>query len=176
MGQKDSEEKNTNSTWYIDRPRGTRTIWNYVKQRNISKKALVKAQAEFEKEIMKEFKDKPKQLFNYVRAKQKVKLGISRLENEDGNLTAENEKEAVNVLNRFFQSVFPEELDGDVTGLETYFIIDDMTAYFQRMMWQNSSRHWRRTSHRALMASIHRYFQAVLGSWLHHCTSSLENH
>ena len=80
---------------------------------------------------MKEFKDKPKQLFNYVREKQKVKLGISRLENEEGNLT-EDEKEAANVLNRFFQSVFTEEPDGDVPGLETNFIGDDMT--FQRIL------------------------------------------
>ena len=70
----------------------------YAKQRNITKKAVGKAQADFEKKIMKEFKDKPKQLFNYVREKQKVKSGISRLENEEGNLT-EDEKEAANVLN-----------------------------------------------------------------------------
>ena len=75
---------------------------------------------------MKEFKDKPKQLLNYVREKQKVKSGISRLENEEGNVT-EDEKEAANVLNRFFQSVFTEEPDGDVPGLETNFIGDDMT-------------------------------------------------
>ena len=63
----------------------------YVKQRNITKKAVVKTQADFEKTIMKEFKDKPEQLFNYVREKKKVKSGISRLENEKGNLT-EDEK------------------------------------------------------------------------------------
>ena len=98
----------------------------FYNNRNITKKAVVKAQADFEKKIMKEFKEKPKQLFNYVREKQKVKSGISRLENEEGNLT-EDEKEAANVLNRFFQSVFTEEPDGDVLGLETNFIGDDMT-------------------------------------------------
>ena len=55
----------------------------YAKQRNITKKAVVKAQTDFEKKIMKEFKDKPQQLFNYVREKQKVKSGISRSENEE---------------------------------------------------------------------------------------------
>ena len=99
----------------------------YVKQRNITKKAVVKAQADFEKKIMKEFKDKPKQLFNYVREKQKVKSGISRLENEEGNLTEDEKEAAANVLNRFFQSVFTEEPDGDVPGLETNFTGDDMT-------------------------------------------------
>ena len=112
----------------------------YAKQRNITNKAVVKAQPDFEKKIMKEFKDKLKQLFNYVREKQKVKSGISRLENEEGNLT-EDEKEAANVLNRFFQSVFTENPDGDVPELETNFIGDDMTdCLFSEEMWQNTSR------------------------------------
>ena len=47
---------------------------------------------------MMKFKNKPKQLFNYVREKQKVKSGISRLENEDGNLRVKGIGEAANVL------------------------------------------------------------------------------
>ena len=79
---------------------------------------------------MTEFKNKPKQLFNYIREKQKVKSGISRLENEDGNLT-ESEEEAANVFNSFFfQSVFTEEPEGEVSHLYTKFdgdIIADCT-------------------------------------------------
>ena len=65
----------------------------YAKQRNRAKKAVVRAQAAYEKKIMYEFKMKPKQLSNYVREKQKVKTGISRLENEDGNLTKARRKQ-----------------------------------------------------------------------------------
>ena len=98
----------------------------YAKQRNRAKKAVVRAQAAYEKKIMSEFKMKPKQLFNYVREKQKVKTGISRLENEDGNLT-DSEEEAANVLNRFFRSVFTEEPAGEVPQLETKFDGDMLT-------------------------------------------------
>ena len=38
-----------------------------------------KTQADFEKKLMTEFKNKPKQLFNHVREKQKVKSGISQI-------------------------------------------------------------------------------------------------
>ena len=54
---------------------------------------------------MRELKIKPKQLFNYVGSKQKVKVGVSRLERGDGELT-ETDEEATNVLNKFFESVF----------------------------------------------------------------------
>jgi hypothetical protein len=89
---------------------------DYVKQRNMTKKIVRDAQASYEKKIMKEFKEKPKQLYNYVRSKQKVKAGISRLEDEEGNLTNTGE-EAANVLNGFFESVFTQEPEGDVPEL-----------------------------------------------------------
>ena len=66
---------------------------------------------------MKEFKQKPKQLCNYVRAKQKVKVGISRLEKENGEMTTMDE-EAANVLNGFFDSVFTIEPEGEVPELD----------------------------------------------------------
>ena len=75
----------------------------YAKQRRKTKKVVDDAQATYEKKIMKEFKQKPKQLFNYVRAKQKVKVGISRLEKENGEMTTMDE-EAADVLNGFFDS------------------------------------------------------------------------
>ena len=62
---------------------------------------------------MREFKSKPKQLFNYVRSKQKVKLGVSRLERGDGHLT-DTDEETANVLNKFFELVFTQKPEGDV--------------------------------------------------------------
>ena len=53
---------------------------------------------------MKEFKTKPKSFFSYARSKQGVKTDVSRLEDEDDNVI-NTENEAVDVLNRFFESV-----------------------------------------------------------------------
>ena len=68
---------------------------------------------------MKEFKTKPKQPFSYVKSKQSVKTGVSRPEDEDGNLT-ETEKEAADVRNIFFESVFIKEPDGEIPQLTTW--------------------------------------------------------
>ena len=89
----------------------------YRRQSNKTKKAVRCAQAEHEKKLMKEFKKKPKAFYSYVRSKQKVKVGISQLEKEDGSLT-QDDTEAANVLNDFFKSVFTREPDGDVPTLQ----------------------------------------------------------
>ncbi|XP_072023433.1 uncharacterized protein [Amphiura filiformis] len=65
---------------------------------------------------MKNFKKKPKAFYSYVRAKQKVKAGVSQLEDEKGELT-KTDQETANVLNNFFKSVFTNEPDGDVPTL-----------------------------------------------------------
>ena len=88
----------------------------YAEQRNKTKKVVEKAQADYEGKLMREFKNKPKQLFNYVRSKQKVKVGVSRLARDDGEPT-ETDEEAANVLNKFFESVFTQEPAGDVPVL-----------------------------------------------------------
>ena len=76
----------------------------YAEQMKKTKKVVEKAHADYEGKLMREFKSKPKQLFN-VRSKQKVKVGVSRLERDDGELT-ETDEEAANVLNKFFESVY----------------------------------------------------------------------
>ena len=88
----------------------------YRRQSNATKKKVRKAQADYERRIMKEFKNKPKAFYGYVRAKQKVKTGVSQLAKEDGNLT-NTDKETADVLNRFFQSVFTVEPDGETPTL-----------------------------------------------------------
>ena len=61
---------------------------------------------------MRDFKKKPKAFYSYVRAKQKVKTGVSQLKNDQGDLT-KTDKETADVLNNFFQSVFTQEPDGE---------------------------------------------------------------
>ena len=67
---------------------------------------------------MKEFKKKPKQFYSYVRDKQKVKVGISQLEKEDGTRT-DSDEETAEILSDFFQSVFTSEPAGEVPTLPT---------------------------------------------------------
>ena len=88
----------------------------YRRQSNATKKKVRKAQADYERRIMKEFKNKPKAFYGYVRAKQKVKTGVSQLAKEDGDLT-NTDKETADVLNSFFQSVFTVEPDGETPSL-----------------------------------------------------------
>ena len=49
----------------------------YTKQRDKTKKLIRQAQANYEKRLMKEFKNKPKAFYSYVRSKQNVKVGVS---------------------------------------------------------------------------------------------------
>ena len=88
----------------------------YRKQSNLTKKKVRKAQAEHERRIMKAFKNKPKAFYGYVRAKQKVKTGVSQLETEEGELT-NTDKETANILNNFFKSVFTKEPEGETPTL-----------------------------------------------------------
>ena len=81
---------------------------DYKRQNNKTRQIVREAQANYEKQLMKEFKKKPKQFYNYVREKQKVKVGISQLEKEDGTRTDSDEETAEN-LSDFFQSVFASE-------------------------------------------------------------------
>ena len=60
---------------------------DYKRQNNKTRQIVRKAQANYEKQLMKEFKKKPKQFYSYVRDKQKVKVGIPQLEKEDGTRT-----------------------------------------------------------------------------------------
>ena len=77
---------------------------------------------------MKEFKTKPKQFYSYVRDKQKVKVGVTQLEKDDGSRT-ESDRETADLLSEFFQSVYTSEPAGDVPTLPTVIgdIVDDFT-------------------------------------------------
>ena len=60
---------------------------DYKDQLKKTKDVVRKAQSEFERKSMKEFKTNPKPLYKYMREKQKVKTGISQLIDDNGNMT-----------------------------------------------------------------------------------------
>ena len=105
-----------------------RDFEEYKKQNNKTRQTVRKAQADYENQLMKEFKTKPKQFYSYVRDKQKVKVGVTQLEKEDGSRT-ESDRETADLLSEFFQSVYTSEPAGDVPTLPTVIgdIIDDFT-------------------------------------------------
>ncbi|XP_071944696.1 uncharacterized protein [Antedon mediterranea] len=88
----------------------------YKKQNNRTRQAVRNAQATFEKKILMEFKNKPENFHKYVRSKQKVKTGITKLVNNDG-LTLETDYEISEELNKCFQTFFTkEDPDEDITN------------------------------------------------------------
>ena len=64
----------------------------YKKQRNKNKQMRKKAKREYEKKLLKRFKDKPKLFYSYVRNKQKVKPEIPQLNTGDGIMTSSDEE------------------------------------------------------------------------------------
>ena len=95
--------------------RNTKRYKDYIDYKDQLKKTkdmVRKAQSEFERKLMKDFKSNPKPLYKYMRAKQKVKTGISQLIDDNGTMT-DTDKETADVLSTFFQSVFTKEQPGD---------------------------------------------------------------
>ena len=64
----------------------------YKKQRNKNNQMRKKAKREYEKKLLKRFKDKPKLFYSYVRNKQKVKPEIPQLNTGDGIMTSSDEE------------------------------------------------------------------------------------
>ena len=69
------------------RTENCRDYVEYKKQNNKTRKLVRKAQAEFEHKLLKQFKQKPKAFYSYIRNKQKVRVGVSQLEKPNGDLT-----------------------------------------------------------------------------------------
>eukprot|EP00794_Sanderia_malayensis_P008776 gene8776-9714_t len=80
----------------------------YAKQRNMTSKVLRKNERLYERSLAKEFKEKPKHFYGYVRNKMKTKANVPQLQRSDGSMT-ESDQQKADVLNEFFQSVFVEE-------------------------------------------------------------------
>ena len=85
----------------------------YIHQRNIACNLNQKLRKKYERKLMDEYKENPRQFYAYVRRNQKVKVGISKLKKENGSETLDD-KEVVEELNSFFSSVFTREGDGAI--------------------------------------------------------------
>ena len=85
----------------------------YIQQRNKTTQVIKDARYAYEENIIQNVKQEPKRLFKYVRSQQKIKPGIGPLEKDTGEQSQDNQ-EAAEILNEYFQSVFinegPEEL------------------------------------------------------------------
>ena len=77
----------------------------YIKDRNECTNAVRSAKMSFERKIALESKSKVKSFWNYINSKLKTRSGIDTLERSDGTL-ASSEADKVEVLNKFFASVF----------------------------------------------------------------------
>ena len=71
-----------------------------------------KAKREYEKKLLKRFKDKPKLFYSYVRNKQKVKPEIPQLNTGDGIMTSSDE-EIAQEFGKKIESVFTRETDNE---------------------------------------------------------------
>ena len=94
----------------------TREGKNYEKYKKLSNKvkaATRKITKAFEKKLVDKIKTNPKAYWNYVNSKKKCKIRINSLRNPDGELT-EDDTEKVDILNKFFTSVFTKE---DLTNI-----------------------------------------------------------
>ena len=85
---------------------------NYKEKRNAVKTANRNDQRAKESEIAKNVKMKPKKFWSYVRQKTVLQNAIPALLQDDGYLTT-NEIEKVEVLSKFFSSVFTHEPPGE---------------------------------------------------------------
>ena len=92
--------------------------WNrYAKSRNQSKSACRKADIEYQKQIAKDAKVKPKMFYAYTNSRLKVREGISDLIDKDGN-KVQSDKGKADLLNDFFCSVFTEERTNDIPNCD----------------------------------------------------------
>lgn len=80
----------------------------YARARNQAKKACRQAQKQLEKEVAAKAKKNPKAFWSYVKSKTNCRTGVADLRKADGTKTTTDE-EKVELLNKFFQSVFTQE-------------------------------------------------------------------
>ena len=77
----------------------------YAKARNQAGAACKNAIKQYEKSKAKKARSNPKAFYAYANSKLKTKEGVADLVDEDGH-TVTNNEDKVNILNRFFCSVF----------------------------------------------------------------------
>lgn len=101
---------------------------DYSKIGNRAKSEIRKAKREFEREIARQTKSKPKAFFKYANSKLKTHSGIADLTREDGS-TTEGDQEKAEVLNDFFASVYTHEDMSNMPSFENEKIIENMEDF-----------------------------------------------
>ena len=90
-----------------------RNYSEYCNVRNACTKTTRSAKKKYEKNIVMNMKENPKDFWAYIRQKTKAKSGVSDLKDSQGVLIQDNEEKA-NLLNDFFASVFIKEPPGQL--------------------------------------------------------------
>ena len=98
--------------WSIYKQTGRyRHYESFLQQRNRIDAIIKDAQKNYEKMLVKSFKQEPKRLYSYIRSRVKDNTGVTQLEKDGGELTKDNE-DIANILNQYFTSVFTNEPAG----------------------------------------------------------------
>ena len=103
------EVKKKHKTWKIYlRTRGSEEHMAYTRQRNLTTQKIRRARRQYEAVLTDQIKSNPQKLYRYIRSRLKVKTMVGPLETSSGQVT-QSDKEAAEVLNSFFESVFVKE-------------------------------------------------------------------
>ena len=86
---------------------------NYLVKLHEANKTNKQAKVEFEKKLASNIKKDSKSFFAYVGSKQRTKDKVGPLLNEKGDIVSDH-KEAADLLNKYFSSVFTAELDSNI--------------------------------------------------------------
>lgn len=78
----------------------------FCRARNSATRECRKARKQFENKIAEE--QNPKVFYKYVNSRRKVNTGITKLQDENGEITENNQNKA-EILNNYFHSVFVKE-------------------------------------------------------------------
>ncbi len=122
-------------TWNKYKRTGTREDL-YVRARNQSRWLTRNAVRTFERSLASTVRQNPKAFWKYARSKTQVKTGVADLENEEGILTS-SDKEKVEVMNRFYSSVFTQENTDNIPALRRPHYEEELTDL------QSHRRTWR---------------------------------
>lgn len=89
----------------------------FVRVRNDLRSLTRKLRRKYEQELVRKLKQNPKCFWQYVNTRLKTRSGVEDLEKPDGTLASSNLEKA-NVLANFFASVFTDEDQSEVPGLD----------------------------------------------------------
>eukprot|EP00745_Piridium_sociabile_P029683 TRINITY_DN4896_c5_g2_i1.p1 TRINITY_DN4896_c5_g2~~TRINITY_DN4896_c5_g2_i1.p1 ORF type:complete len:403 (-),score=94.76 TRINITY_DN4896_c5_g2_i1:230-1438(-) len=98
------------------------------KARNKARRDCCKAKARLEATVAAQAKQNPKSFWSFVKEKTNTRTEVADLRNENGE-TAQSDRDKAQVLNRFFQSVFTKEQEGDLPEPPVYHYDSELTSF-----------------------------------------------